>query len=227
MIVQFEAGLRQTRASSEGFLRIGCGPLTTDTVVAPILAEMLRQEPDLRIKIVVRATKEPVDELRAVTLDVVIVDLTHTSELANLDIRVLDQRSVSFFARTDDPIHARGPLSAREVLEYPLASAHIHRHWRAGVAALLGDDHDAWSRVEQMPAIECDDFHLLIRLTRSTNHVCAGMKETFAKAVEDGSHRAVQLSHPLPWNICMAKRRGHCFPAMQNFWDALLAENCS
>ena len=226
-LARFETGLRLARKTSESFLRIGCGPLTTDTVIAPVLESMLLEQPDLRMKLVVRATKEPVEELRAGTLDIVVVDLTHTSDLPNLDIRVLDKRSVSFFARADHPIHARGPLTAREIFDYKLASAHLHKHWRATVARMLGGDHAAWSRVEEMPAIECDDSQVLIRLTRHTDHVCAGMRETFAGAVESGSHLEVELAHPLPWNICAARRQGHSSPAMQKFWQMLLSEHCS
>ncbi|PYG32510.1 LysR family transcriptional regulator [Pelagimonas varians] len=220
---RFENGLRQTRNATEMFLRIGCGPLTTDTLIGPLLERMLAKQPDLRVKVVVRATKEPVEELRAGALDIVIVDLTHTSNLANLDIKVLEKRSVAFFARVGHPIHELGPIAARQVFDYPLASAHLHRHWRATVATMLGGDSTAWRRVEEMPAIECDDFNLLIRLTAKTDHICAGMPETFAKAVADGTHREVQLSHPMPWNICAARRRGLGSQAAHLFWDALLA----
>jgi DNA-binding transcriptional LysR family regulator len=221
-LARFDVGLSQARTAQDGFLRIGCGPLTTDTIIAPVLSRILSERPNLRLKVVVRATKEPIEALRVSALDVVVVDLTHTTDLGNLDIAVLQKRSVGFFARSDHPIHDRGPLSAREVFEYPMASAHLHKHWRAAVAAILGGDQAAWSRVEQMPAIECDDFSLLARLTRNTDHVCTGMPETYADAVAAGTHREVRLSHPLPWNICAARRSDASFPALELFWTELI-----
>lgn len=221
-LARFDDGLRQARTAQEGFLRIGCGPLTTGTIIQPVLSRILVQRPNLRLKVVVRATKEPIEALRVGALDVVVIDLTHTADVGNLDIAVLRKRSAGFFARSDHPIHGRGPLSAREVFEYPMASAHLHKHWRATVAGILGGDQAAWDKADQMPAIECDDFSLLASLTRNTDHICTGMPETYADAIAAGTHREVRLSHPMPWNICAARRNGYSFPALELFWSALI-----
>lgn len=48
---RFETGVERLRDSRPAILNIGCGPLTTRTVIAPLLAQLLNDQPDLRARV--------------------------------------------------------------------------------------------------------------------------------------------------------------------------------
>jgi DNA-binding transcriptional LysR family regulator len=216
----FESGVERLKGYGSDILNIGCGPLTSRTLIAPLLEHLLATIPDVRIKVTVSATKEPLEALRRGELDVAICDLTHTTDLSDLLIQVVRKEQVSFWARPEHPLHAKGPVSMTEIFAQPLLSPHIHKHWRAAVAQGLGGDKSAWETVERLPKVESCDFALLLELARKSDLICVGMHETVAEHTALGLLKKVQTNEQLDWNICAARRIGHTFPALEAFWDA-------
>lgn len=56
---QFLRRVENIRTMGGGLLKIGCGPLTTRTLIQPVLAEVFQAIPDLRIEINVMAVSMP------------------------------------------------------------------------------------------------------------------------------------------------------------------------
>ncbi|SLN33556.1 HTH-type transcriptional regulator GbpR [Falsiruegeria litorea R37] len=224
---QFEAGVSRLRSKGPETLKIGCGPLTTRTIIAPILAEMLGENPDLHALINVRATKEPLEGLRMGSLDVAVCDLTHTPDLSDLDILVLRKEPVSFWARPGHPLLDATSVSVADIFRGPFTTAHLHRHWRSAIAGMLGGDPEAWQIVDQLPQIECDDFALVADLACRTDLVAAGMHEDFAPHAEMGRLHQVKTVETMTWNICAARRKNAGFPALEGFWSHLSQRFCA
>ncbi|WP_037306724.1 LysR family transcriptional regulator [Ruegeria halocynthiae] len=218
---RFEASVARLRSNGPEHLNIGCGPLTTRTIVAPLLADCLQQSPDLRAYVQVRATKEPLEQLRIGALDVAICDLTHTPDLSDLDILVLRKEPVSFWARPKHPIHQQARVDVAEVFRQPFVTAHLHRHWRIAIAKILGDDEEAWQIVDRLPQVESDDFAFLSDLTCRSDLICAGMREDFAQHRDLGLLKEIRTRETMTWNICAARRKGSQFPMLDLFWDEL------
>jgi len=114
--------------------------------------------PELRIKVSVSATKEPLESLRRGTPDVAICDLTHTPDLDDLDLLVMEKKMVSFWARPRHPLQGGSPVSLAEVFRQPMVAPHFHRHWWAAIAEILGGDNAAREIVNHLLKIECDDY---------------------------------------------------------------------
>ena len=217
----FEAGVSKLRSVGPEVLNIGCGPLSSRTVIAPLMAELLREMPNLRARIDVRATKEPLEGLRMSRLDVVVCDLTHTPDLSDLDIQMLRKEPISFCARPEHPLHRSESVHLAELFQHAIMSPHVHRHWQEVVASALGGDQPAWKIVERLPQIECDDFSLVTDLACRTNLICAVMSEDIAQHVKLKSLKQIKTVEKLTWNICAARRKNVGFPALDIFWARL------
>ena len=215
---RFQTGVERLRDSGPGILNIGCGPLATRTIVAPILARMLADQSDLRAYVQVRATKEPLEALRTGQLDVAVCDLTHTADLSDLDLQVLKKEPISFWARPDHPLHKAAKVGVADVFRDHFITAHLHRHWRVAVAKVLGGTEEAW------PQIECDDFAFMTELACHVDIVCGGMRADFAQHGALGLLKEIQITETLCWNICAARRKNTIFPALDLFWDMLCKE---
>ena len=92
----FEAGVSRLREAGGLRLSIGACPLTTRVMIAPILERLQSALPELRVSVTVDATKEPSEKLRRGLLDVVVCDLTHTTDLADLELHVIRKEPVTF-----------------------------------------------------------------------------------------------------------------------------------
>ncbi|MGJ8585384.1 MAG: LysR family transcriptional regulator [Marinosulfonomonas sp.] len=221
---RFQTGVQRLRNSGPDILNIGCGPLTTRTIIAPILAQMLADQPDLRALVQVRATKEPLEELRNGRLDVAVCDLTHTPDLSDLDLQVLKKEPVSFWARLSHPLHRKTNVSVADVFRDRFITAHLHRHWRTAIASVLGGTEEAWQITNALPQVECDDFAFMTELACRVDLVCGGMREDFRQYADLGLLKEIGTTETLTWNICAARRKDTGFPALDIFWSQLFAQ---
>ncbi|MBO9477588.1 LysR family transcriptional regulator [Shimia sp. R11_0] len=204
-------------------LRVGCGPLTTRTVVAPVLKRVVEEIPELAFYLDVNARVAPLEGLLSGDIDIFIGDLTHTPEAENVDILMMEKRSVMFVATPDHPIHDLGACSIADVVSYPLASGHLHRHWRNTFIKLLGGDQDAQDKVNALPQIESDDYSFLIDMALTGRYVLGAMEETFAEFVAAERLKVIEMHTPVIWNICAVKKSGTSSVGVQAFWDHLRA----
>ncbi|QFT75634.1 LysR family transcriptional regulator [Ruegeria sp. THAF33] len=220
----FERGVAALRDEGASLLAIGCGPLTTRTIISPSLEKLLSEMPDLRVRIDVRATKEPLEALRSGRIDIAVCDLTHTPDLSDLEIQVAHRRPVSFWARPEHPIHAEAPVPLDKLFRRPLMAPFLHKHWRATFAEILGGDAQAWELAERLPQIECDDYGMLIDLACRCDIVCGGMTDAFVEHAKLERLKQVTTQTEIQWNICFARRRNHRFDSLDVLWRILRTE---
>lgn len=220
----FEQGIEQLKSAGALTLNIGCGPLTTRTLITPLIDRLLQEIPDLRVRISVSATKEPLEALRRGAVDVAICDLTHTPELSDLDIQVLQKRAVSFWARPQHPIHTQERVSLRDIFQQDIVAPYFHRHWRSAIAKVLGGDAAAWKTAEHLPKVECDDYGLLVDLACKRNLICGAMRDAVAQHAELGLLKEIRATEGFYWNICAARRKTVVNPAQEILWGLLSSE---
>ena len=217
----FQRGVARLRGTEADILAIGCGPLTTRNIVAPSLIKLLNLFPDLRMRVDVRATKEPLEALRAGRIDIAICDLTHTPDLSDLEIQLVKRLPITFWARPEHPIHSDRPIPLTDVLRQPIMTPFVHKHWRSSVAEALGGDEAAWHVAETIPQIESDDYGLLTELACRYDIVCGGMSETFSELSQLGRLKRIATTTQMQWNICCARKTGHSFGSLDALWTIL------
>ncbi len=202
-------------------LRVGCGPLVTRALVHPVTQAVLQDWPDMRLHLEVNARIAPLEKVLTGEFDLFVGDLTHTPEAEGVEIMVIEKREVMFVAHPEHPVHALGTCSLADVLQFPLASGHFHKHWRATFTKLLGGDQAAVDQVSQLPQIESDDYHFLTRLGREGRFVVGAVEEMFEEGLALGWFEPVKLKSTPTWNICAVRKRGESSPALEAFWREL------
>lgn len=224
-IARFDQATHQIQQGAQGeLLRIACGPLTTQALIAPALREASRRFPNLRFKVLVQATFEPMLALKRGEIDLFAGDLTHTPLINDIEVRVVEKRPVIFVAAPGHPLLRGGPYGLAEILRFPLLSPFLHRHWRNTVTKALGDDETAKELVERIPAIECDDYALLLDLIDDSTYVCGGMRENFAEGLATGKLHEINVAGQFPWNISVVRRNQEVSDALEAFWAILVGE---
>jgi DNA-binding transcriptional LysR family regulator len=221
----YERQVEQLRMTGVGTLRIGCGPLTTRTLIQPLLRHVLQHIPDLRFQIAVSAHVEPLDLLQSGTIDIFIGDLTHTPHSDNVEILVVKKQPVEFVAHPSHEIHNHGTCTLAQIFEHPFASPHLHKHWRATLIQALGNNREAIEKVAVLPQIESDDYGLLTGLLSTPEFIVGGMRETFAEQIALGTALKINVRAPIAWNICAARKKTEKSPALDLFWKQLVAIN--
>lgn len=222
---RFEKQVKTLRDAGSGTLRIGCGPLTPRTLILPALQAVRLQMPDLRFEVLVSAYGRPLDLLQSGEFDLFVGDLTYTPEADNVEIMVMAKQPVVFLAHTAHEIHSQGPCSLADILEYPFASPHLHKHWKATLIKALGGDRSAVEKVTALPQVESDDYGFLTALLDKPDFIVGGMRATFSERLALGSAREIPLGAPLFWNICASRRSSGGFEALDLFWNTLSSLN--
>lgn len=209
------------RETGPGTLLIGCGPLTTRTLILPVLQSVGHVMPSLRFRILVSAYARPLDLLQAGKFDVFVGDLTYTPEADDIDIMVVEKQQVQFAAHRDHEIHQRGPQNIAGIFEYPFASPHLHKHWKTTLVRSLGGGAEAVEKVKTQPNIECDDYNLLTGLLAQPDYIVGGMPETFAELFRANTAKPVAMKQNITWNICAARKSQNTSTAVELFWKEL------
>ncbi|WP_108862022.1 LysR family transcriptional regulator [Ruegeria sp. Alg231-54] len=210
------AGLRGT---GPGTLLIGCGPLTTRTLILPALRSVRQVMPDLRFRILVSAYARPLDLLQAGKFDVFLGDLTYTPEAEDVEIIVMEKQQIQFVAHRDHEVHQRGPQIIAGIFDYPFASPHLHKHWKVTLIKSLGGDAEAVEKVKAQPHIECDDYNLLTGLLAEPDFIVGGMPDTFAELIRAKTIKPVSMKQSLAWNICAARKSQNTSDALELCWS--------
>ncbi|UWQ93052.1 LysR family transcriptional regulator [Rhodobacteraceae bacterium M382] len=204
-----------------GVLRVGCGPLTTRTLILPTLLKVRKEMPNLRFEILVSAYARPLDLLQNGQFDIFVGDLTYTPEADDVDILVMEKQQVVFVAHPAHPIHGRGPQSLSDIFEFPFASPHLHKHWKATLTKALGGDVTAAQKVAALPQIESDDYAFLAALLDSPDIIVGGMPETFKELLALQTVKEIPVLSPLYWNICASRKSQGGSAALDLFWSRL------
>lgn len=209
------------RDAGPGTLLIGCGPLTTRSLIVPVLRSVRQVMPDLRFRILVSAYARPLDLLQAGQFDVFLGDLTYTPDADNVEIMVMEKRQIQFVAHPDHEIHQRGPQTMAGVFDFPFASPHLHKHWRATLIKSLGGNTEAVNKVNAQPNIECDDYNFLTGLLAEPDYIVGGMPDTFAELISTKKIKPVSMKQSLSWNICAARKSQNTSAALELCWSEL------
>ena len=224
-IGQFEASTERLRHAGPDVINIGCGPLAARSIISPLLSEAIEKHPEVRAKVKVTSSKEPLEALRTGALDLVVCDLTHTHDLSELEIQLLRKRRTSYWARPKHPIHEHPKTSLKEVFSYPFATGYLPSFWRKQIVQMLGGTQSAIAIAQRVPHIESDDFSLLASIASKSDLICGGVDEDFENYARLGLLKEIKTQEVMTWNICMARRANTSFPMLDAFWSQICCEH--
>lgn len=224
-LVRYQKQVADLGNTNSGVLRIGCGPLTTRTLILPILQKVRAEMPGLRFEVLVSAYARPLDLLQNDQFDIFVGDLTYTPEADDVEILVVEKQQVVFMAHPSHPIHGRGPQTPTDIFGFPFASPHLHKHWKATLTKALGGDATAAKIVSALPQIECDDYGFLNALLEKPDIIVGGMREAFEELLDSGKIKEITVVAPIYWNICASRKSQGASAALDLFWSKLVEVN--
>lgn len=172
---------------SGGAIRVGLGSGPGALLMTPLLCEVAEHHAGVRVSISRGSTELQVLQLRARTLEALVVDARRVAPAPDLLIEPLGELRTGFIVRADHPLAAQAKLTFEDLLEWPIASTPLSTE----VARLLVEQYGPAADPTQMTTLQCEDVGSLIDAVSQTQAVFLGI----VAAARDGirKRRLVEL----------------------------------
>lgn len=118
---EIEREIKLARGLDIGTLAIGAGPFGGAALVGPVVAQLNRRHPQLRIEIVVAPWRELPAHVRSRKVDVVVAELTDLAELADFESMPLRIHPLQVVCRPGHPLTQLKKPTATDLFRYPMA----------------------------------------------------------------------------------------------------------
>lgn len=189
--------LEQRSGHIAGRLRIGVGPVTRLRPLPQVIRGVLERYPDLNLEIRLEDAPSFMRGVNQGRYDLAFGDSDYAEPYGELmRVKIFEDRMI-VVARPDHPAaQARAPLSAAELLRYPMASVGL----TTSFAAWIGDL--AETRAENVRALVCNDLELMQQHLPST-HTMRGVSFVFERALAAGELVEVPLEWRSPFHCWM------------------------
>ena len=175
-----ESGQRAGGAE-EGVLRIGMGSGPGAMLMTPLLLEMARERPRLRVEISRAGTDQLVQALRERALDALVVDARSLRPSPDLQAACLHDMRGAFMVRKGHPLaRRRGSLSFDDVLRYPLASTPLSDE----VARILVERYGPSAHPSECITLRCEELPSLVEVARHGDAVLLAIRAAAPDLVE-------------------------------------------
>jgi len=148
-----------------GSLHVGVGPFAAGMLGRAALAALVRDHPQLTVRMDMADAGTLCDRLRRRKLDLFIADTRDLAQQSMLDIALLPRVPVAFFARARHPLTRHASVTVEQLLAFPVAGPRLP----LDVARFF--DRHARSRDRELLNVVCDDPAALRHLALSSQAV--------------------------------------------------------
>jgi len=93
---------------------------------------------------------------------------------------------------------------------------YIHKFWSTTFNNQLKDQ--GLDRPKRIPQVQSDDYDFLASIAETSDLLTAGVRESFSDKIATGKLREIQLSIPVRYNICVARRKVGSSDALEKLW---------
>ena len=170
-----------------GAIRVGLGSGPGALLMTPLLCEAAQRHPGVRVSISRGPAELQVLQLRARTLEALVVDARRITPAPDLNIERLGELRTGFIARADHPLASQARIRFQDLLDWPIASTPLS----AEVARLLVEQYGPRAEPTQMTTLQCEDVGSLIDTVSRTRAVFLGIAAAAREGIRTG--RLVEL----------------------------------
>ena len=195
---ELQRELKALHSGDSGTLTIGLSPTPASLLLAPFLAHMAANRPQVRVGVELGATAALLDMLRAERIDAMVCDARMLYDAADIDTRPLAPLRAGMVCRPGHPILAHKQVGIEHVRQYPVASSTLSPEVSLRLAETLGPG----GAPEQMVTLRCENLDPLVDLALHTDTLLLGVICVTQREQEAG--RLVEV--PLPPD---PQRQGH------------------
>ncbi len=178
---ELQASGPSLREGRSGVLRIGMGSGPGAMLMTPLLMQIARERPQLRVEISRSGTELLLQALRARALDALVVDLRSMRPAADLHTASLHEMRGAFMVRRGHPLaRLRSGVSFEALSRYPIASTPLSDE----VARMLIERYGAMAHPEQCVTLRCEEVPSLVEVARHSDAVLLAIRAAAPELVE-------------------------------------------
>lgn len=174
-----DSGPRVQRGEA-GVLRVGLGSGPGAMLMTPLLLQVARERPRLRLDIARGSTELLVQALHARTLDALVVDARSLRPSPDLRTESLLEMRGTFMVRAGHPLAARRSVAFDELLAYPIASTPLSD----AVAGVLVERYGPQAHPAACVTLRCDEIPSLVDVAQHSDAVLLAVRAAAPALVE-------------------------------------------
>lgn len=172
---------RRVGDDAAGTLRLGMGSGPGAMLMTPLLLEVARARPRLRVEVARAGTELLVQALRERTLDALVVDARSLRPAPDLNAQFLHDMRGAFMVRRGHPLaRRRGGVAFDDVLAYPIASTPLSDE----VARILVERYGPRADPAQCVSLRCEEIPSLVEVARHSDAVLLAIRAAAPELVE-------------------------------------------
>ena len=177
-----------------GPLRIGLGSGPAAVLMTPFMVHVARHHPNVRLTITLGAIDLQLRQLRARTVDALVVDRRAVPPADDLVVDLTEEIRSGFVCRSGHPLLLQSPdsVSFDELLPYPIASPRLTDE----VGHLLMRHYGPRANPNQAVRLLCEDMDSLIATVRQTDAVFFGIVAAARQALVSGELVELPIDPP-------------------------------
>ena len=172
-----------------GDTAFGVGPFPAATFLAPLLAEVRREFPNVSLRVEISNWQLLVERLLEEDVEFFVADTRDLPSDPTLQVRPLRREPGGFYVRAEHPLCARKSVTLQQLWSYGVASVRLP----VGVRAVIGRLLAAGSAAELPVALECDDVETLKSVALASDTVLAAPHAAVADEVAAGALHPVAV----------------------------------
>jgi DNA-binding transcriptional LysR family regulator len=170
---ELEASGLRMREGRAGRLRVGMGSGPGAMLMTPLLLEMARHHPGVRLTVSRGSTERLVHGLRERDLDALVIDARSLSPSADLRVVALSEMRGVFMCRKGHPLlRAEGTLRFPDVARFPIASTPLSDD----VARALVEHYGPTAHPDECVTLRCEEIASLVDVVRSSDAVLLAIR---------------------------------------------------
>jgi DNA-binding transcriptional LysR family regulator len=178
---ELQASGPSLREGRSGVLRIGMGSGPGAMLMTPLLMQIARERPQLRVEISRSSTELLLQALRARSLDALVVDLRSMRPAADLRAESLHEMRGAFMVRRGHPLtRLRSGVSFDALARYPIASTPLSDE----VARMLIERYGPQAHPAQCVTLRCEEIASLVDVARHSDAVLLAIRAAAPELVE-------------------------------------------
>ena len=209
--------IRRVASGNTGLVRIGLGPAPTRLLLAGIVARINDRWPNISLEMVSGHTAQLADALLRRDLDLLVCPPLDVRQ-ETIASEPLLETGIVIIVSAGHPMLAEPPSDISGLFEHPIAIPFLETRY----LSILRDDYGIDLNA-QAGRVVCSDFEMLVRVVaNSSRFFTAGPRFAFAKEIEAGQLRVVDLDVPFKHIIRLhTNRDAYPLPAVTQVTDII------
>ncbi|HYW56044.1 MAG TPA: LysR family transcriptional regulator [Polaromonas sp.] len=186
---QLEREVDLYRNRMMGDLAFGVGAFPAATFLPQLMIDLRTRFPGVNSRVHVNNWRYLVEHLKKEEIDFFVSDIRDVPRDANFSITPIGRQRGRFYVRAGHPLLQRPVVRIADVSPYGLGTGRLPAQAAEGLLKLLGR-----SEEDGLPvAVECDDIHLLKRITLATDTVMIGTEIIMRHELATGLMKPLEL----------------------------------